>query len=300
MKKMILLALLAAAGCGDGVTATTGVAACNTAAACNMLPTAVVQFTGISACTALIQNVNDPNAANVIHMSTAQINCLAASGSDCDRARRCLNDGQAPNACGGNSTMCDGNTWVACDGVTGVNNNNGTRRFDCGTLGNGAMCVVENGRADCGFGSCALRLPNPTCEGDVKVTCDGIVHREDCALKDSTCIPGALAANCRGKGAPCSGNGPLRCEGDTLVNCSDGQEARDNCATRNLGCFANASQSGNPGCALGDGCNPLQYPAQCTNLTLKFCNQGKVQTLDCGAYGFNGCSVDNGGRCTKS
>jgi hypothetical protein len=282
------------------VTSTTGVAACNTAAACGMLPTGVAAVTGISVCTALIQNVNSPNAANTIHMSPDQINCLASAGSDCDRARRCLNDGNAPNACGGNSTQCDGNTWVACDSVTGVNGNNGTRRFDCGTLGNGAMCVVNNGRAECGYGSCAISIPASHCEGDVIVGCTGVVTKSDCSLQDSTCIPGALAANCRGKGAPCQGNGALRCEGQTLVSCVDGQEARDNCTTRNLSCYDHANQGNTPACALGDSCNPLQYSAQCSNLVLKFCNQGKVQTIDCGAYGFNGCSVDMGGRCTKS
>jgi hypothetical protein len=297
MKKLMFLALLAAAGCGSGVTATTGLAACNTAAACNMLPGANIG--GVSVCTQVIQSVNQPGVANAIHLSPDQVNCLAESGSDCDRARRCLNNGDAPTECSGSSQMCDGNTWISCDGVNGINGNNGTRRFDCKTLDQNATCYIANGRADCGYATCSLSLPS--CEGDVVVSCDlGIRHRIDCSLSDSTCIPTGFAAHCRGKGAACSG-GALRCEGDTLVTCVDGQEARDNCAKRNLGCFQNANAVNNtPACALGDQCNPATYGAECSNLTLKVCNQGRPATIDCAAYGFNGCTVNGGGRCTKS
>ena len=189
MKNLMFLALLAAAGCGSGVTATTGLAACNTAAACNMLPGANIG--SVSACTQVIQSVNEPGVANAIHMSPEQIVCLAESGSDCDRARRCLNGGAAPSTCSGSSQSCEGDTWVACDGINGTNGNNGTRRFDCKALDSNAHCLTQNDITDCGYATCSLALP--ACEGDVILTCTtGIRERFDCSLIDSTCNPSGL------------------------------------------------------------------------------------------------------------
>jgi hypothetical protein len=298
MKKLMFLALLAAAGCGDGVTATSGAAACNTAAACGILPGG--NIIGISACTQFIQAVNEPEGANFVHIDPDEVNCLAEAGSDCDRARACLNYGQTAASCSGTSQMCDGNTWVSCDGLTGINGNNGTRRFKCSSLNAGASCLVANGQADCGYATCAIGFP--TCDGDVLETCTtGIRQRYDCGRTNSTCVPGAglSQAHCRGTGPGCSGTGNLRCDGTFVVSCSDGQEARYDCKRQNLGCFEHANTRG-VDCALGEECDPADFAAECNGLKLTYCNKGRRSQINCGDYGFNGCTPNMGGRCTKS
>jgi hypothetical protein len=201
--------------------------------------------------------------------------------------------------------MCEGNTWVACDAITGKNGSNGTRRFKCD--GVGETCVVAGNNIDCGFASCAGGAPECLADGTTLQLCaNGILQKTDCARLGSVCVPGDLltpVAHCRGTGRGCQGNfhaNTLRCDGSVLVTCSDGQEARYDCGADNLGCFPDFNGDGGFGCALAGDCDPNNYTAVCMGLQLKFCNKGKVQTIDCGSSGFNGCDPSGGGRCTKS
>jgi hypothetical protein len=312
MKKLVLAATLLAIGCGNGVTGETGVAACLTLNACGMVKV------GASACTQFIEAVNEPAVEGTIHISAAQVNCVASAGSNCDAARACLNGGQKPAMCSGSSSMCSGNTWSTCDGLTGSGGTNGTRIFDCGLVGSGATCVVGasilgTARIDCGYGSC-----DPASTDAVKCldtntvqTCDrGIVGKTDCSRNGETCIPGGLLpAHCAGAGAGCAvktnGDSTIRCDGNTLVSCSGQHEAKVDCGRDNLKClptFAGSNGSANPafGCYLGNECDPNAYSAQCNGLQLTFCNKGKIQTAQCGQLGFSGCDPSGGGSCTKS
>jgi len=294
MKNLAWLGLLVAGvGCGNGVTSSSGAAACVTATACGI---AIVPG-GISACTQGVQFVNDPAVANLSKVNAAQINCIAAAGNDCSLARKCLNGGSTPSACTGNSQSCDGSVWKSCDNVNGTNGNSGTRQFDCSTLPGNQMCLVANGNADCGTATCSG--VSAQCNGTKLETCfNGIFRETDCARTASTCVPGTLfGAHCRGNGPGCSGNGSLRCDGNVLVTCTDSQEARYDCTQDNLGCWKNYNADGF-GCGLGSECSPASYTASCVGTVLKFCNRGKISTVDCGASHFSGCSPDNGGHCT--
>jgi hypothetical protein len=57
MKKFSLLSLLLVVGCGNSITAQSGAAACITANGCGILTV------GVSACTQVIQLINDPAVA---------------------------------------------------------------------------------------------------------------------------------------------------------------------------------------------------------------------------------------------
>jgi hypothetical protein len=291
MKKLAFAALLVA-GCGNSVTGGTGASACITAAACGIIQA----------------------AATVVKVDAEQVNCIATAGSNCDAARRCLNYGMNVEACSGTSASCETSTmWKACDSATGTNGANGSRRFKCSDVP-GATCVVgadQFGGAlvDCGFGSCSGTATSCVDNNTAVQSCvGGILRKEDCTRSGSTCIPaGAIVpAHCGGTGPGCSSPGivdnTLRCDGDVVVSCSDSHEARYDCARDNLHCFANPNPNGRPrfGCYLDDKCDPNNYTAVCNGLTLKFCNNGKEWTTDCGKAGFNGCDPSGGGRCTKS
>jgi hypothetical protein len=301
MKKLIfVLGLVAVAGCGSGVNGSSGAAACATASTCGLIAG------GISQCTTTIAQVNDPNTAAAVKINAAQVNCIAAAGANCDAARKCLNGGQTPAACTGNSQSCTGNVLTTCDSVTGTNNNNGTRQYDCTSEGSGQICIVSNGNTDCGVGTCSGYTTR--CTGNVLQTCgftDSIEHDLDCSKNGSTCEPSGLAPHCRGTGATCSTTdvaGALRCDGHFLVSCVDGQEAKEDCSRFNLGCFPAPAGSTLPGqtgfsCSLGSDCTSVTGSVTCEGNILHFCNNGKFDTLDCGANGFVGCDATAGGRC---
>jgi hypothetical protein len=298
MRTLSLLLVLAVAGCGNSVTQESGAAACITANACGILAI------GVSACTQVVNGINDPAGSAATKFTPAEVNCIANAGHDCAAAKKCLAGGQTPATCSGNARSCDGNTWQSCTPAAGSGGNSGIQTFDCSSVGQ--TCVTNNGNTDCGYGTCSPGAPScvngdGTPNGNLVQTCNaGILQRTDCTRFDSSCNPsGFTGAHCRGNGQACSATGAdtsVRCDGSVLVTCADGQEARYDCAHQNLGCFAGAN--GNHfDCAAGTECNPNSYTANCVGLKLTFCNKGKVQSVDCGASGFSSCSPNNGGTC---
>ncbi|MGZ3406501.1 MAG: hypothetical protein ACXVAN_08680 [Polyangia bacterium] len=303
MHKLSTLVLVAAVvGCGSStVTQQSGAAACITASGCGII------VGGISNCTQYVVLVNDPAVAAAAHLSPSQVNCIAAAGSDCAKAKQCLANGMTPATCSGNARSCTGNVWQQCTATAGSGTNMGIQLYDCSSVGE--MCVTNNGNTDCGFGTCSggaatCVTPDGTAGGNLVQSCNnGILQRQDCGRFDSSCNPsGILGAHCRGNGAACSkgplGDTTLRCDGTVLVSCSDGQESRYDCGKDNLGCFSGVG--GNAfGCAAGADCDPRNFSATCVGTKLTFCNKGLVQTADCGAAGFASCSPNGGGSCSN-
>jgi len=298
MRRLGLLILLVA-GCGNNsITQQSGAAACITANACGILAV------GVSVCTQFVVGINDPAGAASLHFSPGEVNCLAAAGSDCVAAKKCLAGGNTPATCSGNAQSCVGNVWQQCTPAAGSGGNEGLQMFDCASVGE--MCVTNNGNTDCGYGTCSAGAgtcvtPDGTPGGNLVQSCNGgILQRTDCSRFDASCNPSGLGAHCRGNGPACSqsaiGDATLRCDGSVLVSCIDGQEARYDCGKDNLGCFSGVN-GGAFGCAAGNACTTNNYPATCSGLKLTFCNKGVVQTADCGAAGFATCSPNNGGSC---
>lgn len=304
MQKLSALLLIAVvAGCGNStVTQQSGAAACITASACGILQG------GISLCTQNVEFINDPSVAIAIHISASEVNCIAAAGSDCAKAKQCLGGNATPAVCTGNARSCMGNNWQACTTTAGSGGNSGIQVYDCSSAGPGAMCVASNGNIDCGYGTCQPGAQSTCVNGDgtpgsafVQSCNNGILERQDCGRISAACNPSGLTPHCRGNGPTCAktfGDLTLRCEGSVLVSCADGGEARYDCAKDSLGCYSGAG--GNAfGCAAGNACDPNQYPATCVGTKLTFCNKGVVQTVDCGSAGFTTCSPNGGGACGK-
>jgi hypothetical protein len=299
MRKLGLLILLVA-GCGNNsVTQQSGAAACITASACGVIAG------GASSCTQFIAYVNNGEIASRAHISPSQVNCIAAAGSDCIAAKKCLAGNQTPAVCSGSSESCVGNVWQSCNVETGSGGNNGTQIFDCAAYNQ--MCVVMNGNIDCGYGTCAPGAgmcvgSDGVSSGNFVQSCDGgILHRTDCTRVSASCNPSGVA-HCRGNGDACAApsltNDTLGCDGSVLLHCLDGQKAREDCSQYNLGCFPRFNGTGF-GCFAGNECDPGNYPASCVGKVLKFCNNGKVETADCGAAGFANCNPNFGGSCSN-
>jgi hypothetical protein len=305
MRKLLLASLipvLSLLGCGAPVSTSSAAAACIVAGACGAL------FGTTSACTKLISTVNDPVfgqiSGNLLEVTPAQVNCISGAGTDCNKAKACLDNGMTPAPCSGNSSTCMGTSIVKCSGATGMAGNNGQSVFDCSTLGRDYTCVAANGTVGCGTASCGGGSATQ-CSGNFLQSCvDGIMHQIDCSHFSSTCVTTVGISHCRGSGASCSpqntGDNPLasiRCEGSTLVTCSDGQEARYDCKNLGLSClpgYGNAIYD----CRAGSECDPANFTATCSGNVLRFCNLGKIDSFNCGGAGFVSCDAQ-AGTCTK-
>jgi hypothetical protein len=256
-----------------------------------------VNQTNIQTCTQDVQSINDPQLLSQfgVTISAAQVNCLAQAGDNCDNAKKCLNDGQVPTACTtGGAVSCSGTVLTSCDTSHGAGF---TTQFDCAVYGE--MCLNGTNRPECGAGTCAAQ--GASCNGTQVQTCNnnGVYKLFDCGELGAACNP-TIIAHCRGLGAACTApsanDTSLRCDGDTLVSCLDGQEGSLDCGKLGVHCLPNA-KGDHFACALGNACDPANYQATCSGTTLSFCNDGRVDTFDCAAGGFTMCNAANGGRC---
>jgi hypothetical protein len=275
----------------NAVTSDSAVKACVSIAACG------ASTSGVSECTPIPYAANDPRITAFVAITPSLVQCFGNAGASCEKVRACWNGGQTPSPCTVTSASCTGTVLSGCADAAGSGGQPGTTKIDCSEIGQ--MCVVSGTNAGCGQGSCAGAPPS--CVGTKVQTCDnGIVRHLDCAQISATCVT-TLAAHCRGTGAACQGQAfnpftPLRCDGNLLVGCADGQEAKLDCGTLGTKCVSGYAGQ-NFACALGNACNPSQFSATCTGNVLNYCNFGVLATFDCAAAGFSRCDPANGGRC---
>jgi hypothetical protein len=143
---------------------------------------------------------------------------------DLDGNARCVDtDGwarcAAPGACEGETTVCEGDVVVSCDG--GV-----PRRSDCSL--EGRKCAVVEGDA-----RCVVAVTGCTpCDGDVAQQCSGDVvgSRLDCASFGMVCVPERDGddGDCQAA-EPACGEGNERCVDDVAEVCVWGRWWASDC-----------------------------------------------------------------------
>jgi hypothetical protein len=245
--------------------------ACVTSFACGLRFSSAYGRTGVSGCAVVLAHLNDAAAAAGQLAGPSELRCLARAAGDCAAARRCLDDGHDAAECSDSTVAsCTGSEVRYCE-------RGGSARFDCASAGR--RC------ADDGNGAGAY------CAGDPPAV-DGSAP----ACSD----PGAQVDLYHYDG--------VRCDGDTLVACRGGHEARVDCRRLGLGCFAvRDTDRYNPSvhydvarCAAAAACDPFTTAASCDGSKLTFCNNGALLTVDCAAdAGGAACDASQGGRCTK-
>lgn len=298
MKKVLVGVLLAVAmaGCGSGTSASVGSRACIAVASCGLFDVS------LNSCSFGIHLLGNEVVSNSFKLTTTQVQCVASAGSNCDAARKCFNNGNAPATCTTGSRSCEGSTLVLCEPNLSAPGTPGTRRYDCANAG--LQCITNGNNLDCGTASCAGI--NASCSGTDLLYCDSNIQRAyPCGDFNATCVTTGLAPHCRGSGAACSQGGAnplnpprIRCDGAKIISCVDGQEAATDCGIYGLGCFANLNGNAFE-CAFDDQCDQ-SYNSTCSaDGVLTFCNGGKVDTFSCKSNGYSACAPDNGGRCIK-
>lgn len=296
MRNALLVALaFTAIACGKETTSSVGSRACVSVASCQLFDV------NVSNCSFGVHLLGIDYVSNAFKITPEQVTCIAAAGSNCDNARRCLNNGNAPSSCSG-GRLCEGTTLIMCEDNLAAPGTPGTRRFDCASVG--LSCIANGNTLDCGTASCSGL--NASCSGNDLIYCDGsgVQKKYPCGDYKATCITQGIVPHCRGTGPACSqtSNNPfnpptIRCDGTKIVYCVDGQEAYLDCGTYGLGCFSDGDNGYQ--CAFGAECDQ-GYDATCAaDGKLTFCNGGKVDTFDCKGAGYASCDPDEGGRCVK-
>jgi hypothetical protein len=262
------------------------VRACQTATACSI--TATLQ----SCATDYFQWLENPDDPPAFHMGPNEIGCLANAGTDCDRARACVNLGVAPGPCSDPMhPVCDGDVFRYCCGLQGM-----TCAFDCASAGQ--HCFAQsNGDGICAVESCDVA--GASCDGNSVVFCrDGLEQRRTCSTNNRannlTCGVSKYPPNpieCVATGPSCV-EGSIRCEGDTLVVCPEGREERFDCTVSGLRCVRGLNTPASPSpyvCGSGSECDYTAQPS-CDGGRYRYCWLGSWLTTDCKAAGFSGCN----------
>jgi len=307
MRRFVFVLMFIAGYGNDLVTQQSGAAACITADACG-IPLYPNGPPGVTACVQLISLINNPEHALALRLTPSQADCVAAAGSNCAAAKRCLAGGNTPKACPTVQQSCDGSTWTYCLSAFGSGGGFGERTFDCAAYGQ--LCIAKAGYADCGVGSCepdvgSCVMADGSPGGNFVTGCygGGTLKLRDCGRLAASCIPpgSTTVAHCRGNGAACTApaggaDDTIGCEGNVLLHCLDGQVGREDCGQYKLACLPRLS-GGGYACLAGSDCDPYMTSATCAGESLTFCDNGKMLTVDCGAIGFATCNPNNGGSC---
>jgi hypothetical protein len=220
------------------------------------------------------------------------VDCAVAATS-CKQVLTCVSRGHDPTFCAAHpGLVCDGDVLVNCATADWA-----LYTTDCAA--EGMHCEEANGSASCTDGiGCT---PGPAyCEGNrYYVTCDATTLRRsriDCARSD---IPNATCridpriidqAGCLPSGPPCAAGN--RCEGDELVTCVAGEEARIDC-TQRAGHCAQASPIDQPQCVADVDCGKTTQ--ECSGDGITVCVDGITDTIDCSAIGLTTCVLNPDG-----
>ena len=227
--------------------------------------------------------------------------CAACSCGD----RDCGQD-QCATACGANSGSCPANEY--CDATQHCQTCSCTGR-ECGGDGCGNGCGVCGAGKGCSSAGKCVDAPSGCTATGVKgcpgCACEACV----CVLDDYCCTTawdnvcvGSCSSNC-GANCPCV----QQCSGKTCG--TDG--CGGTCGTCSAGSFCNAGvctactctgkQCGDDGCGTGcgtcpagkvcgqddqcgpDACGGITYEGCCEGTVLKYCDNGTLQSGDCGA-----------------
>lgn len=278
----LLCGLVALSGCGAPpprlVPTDDVVHACMTASLCG------IATNGFAGCVSDLGVVRDPPTLVAEGLlSPTAVPCLAAAGTDCDRARTCMNLGMPAAACPTPTTSCDGDVLHGCAGdATSLHQT----AFDCASVG--LRCLVDTlGRPRCVFGACSAG--EDACFGDTLVSCNnGVLQVDaDCIFLGGHCTTDAATGkhHCGGDGAACSST-DRRCDGNFVVACDGSHEARVDCAALGLSCVENGQSVE---CADGTSCQVDTATTTCDSGRITYCFAGTWLTADCIAAGFSGC-----------
>jgi hypothetical protein len=239
----------------------------------------------------------------------AVLDCVERA-ADCDGVLACTTaSGTETAACGGESTnTCVGDVLVECNGTTTP----APDAFDCASAG--LVCGQTEQGAGCGTASCDAAATSPRCDGDLLITCDAdanVLVTRDCHFAVTLSCAGTPGGSyscqsragevcavvdgeprCVGAGEACDeGTFQNSCDGTVMVTCAGGSVGRRDCASLDPALTCRLRSGGAAGCEpVAQECD-ANTAETCVGGVITFCLLGEVATVECGKYGFSGCTT---------
>jgi hypothetical protein len=269
-------------------------------------------FGGQCAMLYLYDRMGDRDRSTDVALTASLLDCVGRA-RDCAGVRACVQaDTEQTAACygRGDDQICVGDALVECQ----QDEEAPPDAFDCAAAG--LVCGGRDGEADCGESICDPDSDEARCDGelllectdsgvwqardcryDQSVSCSGSAGGFECSVKaGGTCGSGADGeVTCIGDGASCDEETfETVCEGDVLVSCREGQQARLDCSrlAPELTCGPDAQLEGMSCVVEANGCRVDSYDESCAGGVITFCALGEVASLDCKSKGLSGCSSD--------
>jgi hypothetical protein len=217
--------------------------------------------------------------------SKAVLQCLAKT-KGCAGVKSCLgvwiSQGTVCGPTQPDSQCTDANSVVWCDDSLGIHADcQKIFGVGCKSFGSGTKSEAE-----CSSGA--------TCSGTTKgcVGGNGTKCKNGIETFDEPCVIAGLKCNagkCVGSMEACTQS---KCEKDVVALCVRGYYKRMDCKGFGAGFSCHQSASG-ARCVQGTACEPdtSKHKEGCNADKLTVCHAGKVQTVDCKALGFTGCSL---------
>jgi hypothetical protein len=207
----------------------------------------------------------------------------------CTDVQECLGSGfvdQATCDSGATLSFCDQNQAINC----AASSNDISYFRDCDILG-GTCDLMVDGSANCRVVDSCVGTASG-CGGlnnNFLYTCDGGKgFGFDCDAIVATCETTPDTA-CYYQASPCNGDS-IQCVGDTIDECSGGNQRQYECGGVGLSCVEDGT---NVDC-LAPGCTTLDYvncTENCFGSIMSLCYGGVPYTVDCQDYGFDTCQV---------
>jgi hypothetical protein len=248
----------------------------------------------------------DSNSTDV-QVEAACLACFAAA-SDCDAFRECGEGTSGQQAVCDNADageeLCDGDVLVGCP----YDEEDTTWIKDCGAAG--LSCGDAADSASCGTPTCNPTTDDESCDGALRISCEGGVNvARDCSDSstlhcssngddDWDCFP-SMGGTCAidVDGAICVGTGPScstdvfenSCSGHLLTSCQEDHESQYDCSEVGFNYTCGLNDDGHNACVYAtDECD-LETPDTCSNGVITYCANGQVAYLSCTDFGFSGC-----------
>jgi len=306
------LVLVVCAGCdsGGGGPLKSYYDTCALVSACMAAEGEHESFGGQCAMLYLYDRAAGRDRGSDVALTASLLDCVDRA-RDCEGVRACVQaDTEQTAACygHGDDQICVGDVLVEC----WQDDEAPPDAFDCAAAD--LICGERDGEADCGESTCDPDSDEARCDGELLLECtdSGVWQARDCRYEQSvscsgsaggfectleaggTCGSGADGeVTCIGDGANCDEESfATVCEGDVVVSCREGKEARLDCSqlAPELTCGPDAQLAGMSCVAEANECRVDSYDESCAGGVITFCALGEVASLDCKAKGLTACS----------
>ena len=292
----LVVATLAAAGCGGTSAPKTYVSPMLTSAALDktcvmaMSCLATPEFQSGSACVSELETGIGTGRGSFVATAAdlTRLMACAASSNDCASILDCFTLEHE-------SAYCSAHPQFSCDGdvLVGCFNGNGLETFDCAK--SGMHCAAANGSASCSDGKSCDPSVAGRCDGNTFIACDtntSLESKVDCGVVVSAGVCDADLGCTPPLAGACTANA---CTSDTQgFVCDSGRQLPIDCSAFGEKCGSSLTQTDTPCVTPSSECDGTFDLCTTDGSGMQVCVNGAWTTTACSSIGLTSCGTSNG------